>query len=278
MARGMKLPFRQRINLFEFGDQSWLSGWLRDAYLDCLNLGLKSGGQFNQLHRAYANWSAVQPGASVLDLGSGGAGPIATMVRRAKRESIPLPKIILSDLHPSPEHYQVLQSELGAEQIGYMAEPVSALAVGPGAPRLRSMCSTLHHFAPTQVQALILDAIHHADGLFIVEPLQRNLRHFLMVLLSGPLPYLLAPFFARTWSWRKFFFTTILPIAPLMVAFDGCVSVLRTYKPEELVAMIPEPRRHQFTIQTGFLPYMGCFAAYFVAIQRNPAASSDPHT
>lgn len=272
----MKLPFRQRIHLFEFGDQSWLTGWMREAYLDCLNLGLKSGGQFNQLHRVYADWAAGRPGEPVLDMGSGGAGPIATMVRRAKAEGAPLPMIILSDLHPSPKHYHELQAELGAEQIGYRAESVSAMDVGPAAPRLRSMCSTLHHFDPTQAAALIRDAVNHAEGLFIVEPLQRNLRHFLMVLLSGPLPYLLAPFFARRWSWRKFIFTTIIPLAPLMVAFDGCVSVLRTYKPEELGAMIPAFVRHQFTIQTGFLPYMGMFAAYYWAIQRTSGPTTHP--
>lgn len=271
----MKLPFRQRLHLFEFGDQSWLTGWLREAYLDCLNLGLKSGGQFNQLHRAYAEWAAGRPGEPVLDMGSGGAGPIATMLRRAKAEGVQLPKIVLSDLHPSPEHYRELQTELGADRIGFLAEPVSALAVEHSVPRLRSICSTLHHFAPPQTEALILDAVKHAEGLFIVEPLQRNLRHFLMVLFSGPLPYLLAPFFARNWSWRKFFFTTIIPLAPLMVAFDGCISALRTYKPEEVVAMMPASTREHFKVHTGYLPYMGLYAAYFIAIQRK---TTSPNT
>lgn len=263
--------FSKRFELWEFGDQPWFRGWWRETYLDCLNIGLRSGGQFRRLHRVFAAWAAQCPGASVLDLGSGGGGPIRTMLRTAERNGFALPRILLSDLFPSIEHYRELERRFGSERLSYVAEPVSALAVDRRDLRLRCICSTFHHFRPDQAAALVRDAVEHADGLFIAEPLQRDLRHVILVLLAGPLPYLLAPFTADRFGWRKLLLCTLLPIVPLLVMFDGLVSVLRTYAPEEIEAMIPPERRPDVTVTHGTLSYMGIFAAQYTCIVRRPS-------
>lgn len=266
------IPLRDRIHLFEFGDQPWLRGWWREAYLDCLNIGLRSGGQFRCLHRVFSTWAQRLPDATVLDLGSGGGGPIRTMLRAAARDGTAMPRIFLSDLFPSREHYQDLERQHGTHQLSFIPEPISALDVGRTDIRLRSICSTFHHFQPLEAAALVRDAAEHADGLFIAEPLQRNLRHFLLVLLSGPIPYLLAPFTADRFEWRKLLFCTLLPIVPLLVMFDGCVSVLRTYTTKEIEAMIPPEKRPGLDITHGTLSYMGLFAAQYTCITRRTSA------
>ena len=240
--------------------------------MDCLNIGLRSGGQFRRLHLAFSAWAARLPGAAVLDLGSGGGGPIRTMLRSAARDGTAMPLIFLSDLFPSREHYQDLERQHGKGQLSFIPEPVSALDVGRPDIRLRSICSTFHHFRPQQATALVRDAVEHADGLFIAEPLQRNLRHFLLVLLSGPIPYLLAPFTADRFEWRKLLFCTLLPIVPLLVMFDGCVSVLRTYTAKEIEAMIPPDMRPELDVSHGTLSYMGLFAAQYSCITRRTIA------
>ena len=60
---------------------------------------------------------------------------------------------------------------------------------------------------------------------------------------------MLAPFFSRNFQFRKFLFTTIIPIIPIMVAFDGAVSVLRSYTTEEIIAMMPPGSRDQFQFE-----------------------------
>lgn len=204
----------------------------------------------------------------MLDLGSGGGGPVVTMLRASLRDNTAMPRVILSDLHPSVPHYAGLQSEFGSDRLGYVEEPVSATSVQHRDIRLRSICSAFHHFTPGQAAELVADATAQADGLFIAEPLQRNLRHLLLVALSGPLPYMLAPFFADGWSWRKLLFCTILPVIPLLVMFDGCVSVLRTYSVDEVIALIPASKRNDFEIRHGVLPYMGIFGSLYVCLSR----------
>lgn len=260
--------FRRRFHLAEFGDQAWLAGWWRDAYLDCLNHGLRVGGQFRQLHHVYARWAMRNGFGPVLDLGSGGGGPIETMLEQARTDGSKLPLICLSDLHPSQKHFSELVQKFGTEQLAYQSIPVSACAPNGRGYALRSICATLHHFRPELVSQILHVALSESRSLLIVEPLQRNLRHLLLVLLSGPFAYMAAPFTARHWDWRKFLFTTILPIIPLLVMWDGLVSVLRTYTFEEISALVPPELGKDVTISKHTLPYMGFFGALCIEVTR----------
>jgi hypothetical protein len=50
----------------------------------------------------------------------------------------------------------------------------------------------------------------------------------------------LAPFFAKRFSWAKAFVTWVIPVVPLMLMFDGVVSVLRTYDRSEIISLLPD--------------------------------------
>ncbi|HVX56724.1 MAG TPA: hypothetical protein VHA37_03250, partial [Candidatus Saccharimonadales bacterium] len=58
--------------------------------------------------------------------------------------------------------------------------------------------------------------------------------------------HLIVPFFARRFAWRKLLFTTLVPIVPFFVAFDGIVSALRTYTKDEILAMLPAGWEDEF--------------------------------
>jgi hypothetical protein len=42
---------------------------------------------------------------------------------------------------------------------------------------------------------------------------------------------------ARPFRWSRLFWTYLVPVVPLMVLFDGVVSCLRVYTPDEMLAM-----------------------------------------
>jgi hypothetical protein len=263
----------RRFQLFEFGDQPWLKGWARECYLDCLNFGLRTAGQFRGILEPLLQWVGPPPHPDILDLGSGGGGPIETLLMEGAKRGVVLPRFILSDLYPSAEHYKSLVARYGEARLGFLAQPVSADRVPQGSPPLRIICSAFHHFRPELARTVVEDAVRSSDGLFIVEPLQRDWRHLLMVLLSGPLPYMGAPFVASRKSFMKFLFCLLIPVFPLMVMFDGCVSVLRTYQPDEMLDMIPRDDRKRFTAEWGVSPYFRIFGApyFFVRRRQTPA-------
>lgn len=257
----------KRRQLFEFGDQEWMRGWLREAYLDGLNLTLRIAGQYAKMHRPFSAWASAAGSPPVLDLGSGGAGPIKTIVLAAQAENVALPLIVLSDLYPSSTHYENLARRLDG-RVSHITEPVSATAVHRTEFRMRSLCSVFHHFPPAAAKQIVEDAARWSDGIFIMEPFERNVLHFVMTLLGGPFVYMLTPFLSPRFSLRKLLACLVLPIVPLMLFFDGCVSVLRVYTGKEIEEMFPPDVRQDFDFRSGRLTYMGLFQATFFCASR----------
>jgi hypothetical protein len=60
------------------------------------------------------------------------------------------------------------------------------------------------------------------------------------MILSGPFVGMLAPFFCARFSWKKLLVTTLIPIIPLMVQFDGIMSCFRSYTVDELESFLPQ--------------------------------------
>ncbi len=254
---------KKRLHLFEFGDQPWLKGWLREVYMECLHFLFKKGGHYRHMHRPFCNWVQNSRSKIVLDLASGGGSPIDTILNAIHHENNESPKVILSDLYPNLKQFESLRKWHGDEKIDYLSTPVPAHHLTNPKARLRSICSALHHFRPVDAQQIVSDALINGDGIFILEPFQRNLRHLLMLFLSGPFAGMLMPFSSRPFRWRTFFVCTLVPIVPLMIQFDGIISVLRTYTFDEILDMISPSIREQFAIESGKHPYLGfCSSTY----------------
>lgn len=75
--------------------------------------------------------------------------------------------------------------------------------------------------------------------------------HSLFLPILTFLPLMLAPLFARRFSCAKLLITTIVPVVPMLIVFDGMASALRMYRPEEILAMVPEPARHAWHWEWG---------------------------
>jgi len=103
-----------------------------------------------------------------------------------------------------------------------------------------------------------------------MEPFERNLRHVVNMLISGPWIYFLAPFFAERLPLRKLLVCTLFPIVPLMILWDGIVSVLRMDSEDELRQMIPRDRPDRFTVASGTRTFLFCCrSTYFYVCKRS---------
>lgn len=69
--------------------------------------------------------------------------------------------------------------------------------------------------------------------------------------------------FVKPFSWKRLFFTYVVPVVPLFTFVDGAVSCLRTYSPEELKKLVEEVQKEEqvdeYEWETGrerFLPFL----------------------
>ena len=59
-----------------------------------------------------------------------------------------------------------------------------------------------------------------------------------VVMLFSPILILLVTPFIKPFTWKKLFWTYLIPLIPLTGLWDGIVSYLRTYSPGELEDLI----------------------------------------
>ena len=256
-----------RIQGFEFCDQSWLKGCWREAHLDGMNFMFKLFGLHQRLHRAYGKWAREAGYAEVLDLASGGVGHIDTLLTESRKEGVTLPRITVSDLFPDRAAFERLKAAHG-ERVNFIADSVDATQPLPRAAPLLSICSAFHHLPPDVAKKLLANATANSNGIFIAEIFNRSVwSPFLS--LPNLLILMAAPFFSQRCTLKKVLISTVVPIVPMMIVFDGIISALRTYTPEEILALVPEEARREWTWASGSTRYFGIFSApYFCGYRK----------
>ncbi|MBP6742812.1 MAG: hypothetical protein KA244_08185 [Deltaproteobacteria bacterium] len=234
-----------RHHLFEFCDLAWLPTSLRSLTPTFLEAAFRITRSYTVAATPLAAALRQTADRQLLDLGSGGAGPVLTVRSLlASREGLEV-KATLSDKFPSHAALHSAQQRQPGH-IDFIRESVDATQVPADLPGFRTMFQILHHFRPDTARAILQDAVDCQRGIAIFEVTQRTPLGFLQLLLL-PFAVLFATPFVRPLPLWRLLLTYVLPLAPLMITWDGFVSTLRSYTPAELTAMtqsLTGPRYH----------------------------------
>jgi hypothetical protein len=219
----------RRLHLIELEDHDWCPAAVRDAATDYLQYGIEQ----MQPYRAIAPRlkAALQQtkSKSVLDLCSGGGGPWLGLLSQLQDESL---SVVLSDRYPNRTALARLQHE-SEGRLSFVDQPVDATDVPPHLRGFRTLFTAFHHFAPKQAEQIVADAVAAGEGIGIFEVTERRLGAALAVLLVPFVILLITPF-VRPFRWSRLFCTYLVPAVPFVGLWDGFVSCLRSYTPDEL--------------------------------------------
>ncbi|WP_339729478.1 class I SAM-dependent methyltransferase [uncultured Gimesia sp.] len=227
----------KRRHLFEFGDCQWLPSLLRDYMTDYLRFVSTKfnlfGGTLPRLTEILEHTGQTQ----IVDIASGGGGPWLSLVPELQSK-VPDLKITLTDRYPNQAGMnqvafalpQVVETDLRSID----AREIPADLVG-----LRTQFLSLHHFEPADVVSILQNAIAVNEPIAVFEAQQRDVEHLIRFGLSPLFVILLTPF-VSPFRIRRLVLTYLIPIVPVLVFWDGIVSVLRTYTVEEMLQMARE--------------------------------------
>ena len=220
-----------RIHLFEWEDQTWFPSIFRNFITDHL-----------EFHGRFLYAPAMQKLAEqlentghslVVDLCSGGGGPLARLQPELSKQRGEPVRVVLTDLFPNLEAFRAIEAKSNGD-ITYRADSVSAMDCPKDLNGFRTIFTALHHFRPEGARRILGDAMMKKEPIAAFEASERSL----LALMTIPATvfigsFLLTPFLGRT-SLSRLFFTYVIPLAPLFFAWDAIVSCLRTYSPPEL--------------------------------------------
>jgi hypothetical protein len=235
----------RRVQWFELEDLGWVPRAVRDGGTDLLDLAFDRLGFYEGVAPRLLSLLSETGATRVVDLGSGGGGGTLSMRARV-RAAQPGVEFVLSDLHPN-EAGIARVAALGDAGTRYLPEPVDALQGGGALSGVRTMSSALHHFPPEAVKALLGGIVARREPLAFFDvaasPAVRKLplplapvAMLVNMLMLGVASLALVPLL-RPVRLSRFALTYLLPLIPLLTAWDGTVSALRAYSPEELLEL-----------------------------------------
>jgi hypothetical protein len=224
-----------RVHLFELEDQEWFPGVVRDAGTAFLAFASRVSGHARALAPVLQRALSAAGERRIVDLCSGGAGPVAEIVDALAARGCEV-HATLTDFYPNAGSLARVSAR-SAGRIEWRREPVDASRVPPELAGVRTIFNALHHFRPQAVRAILTDAAAARRPIAIFEVVAREPMAIVGMLFS-PLFFALSLPFLRPFRWIWVPLTYLLPVLPLFVLWDGIVSCLRVYSADELQALV----------------------------------------
>lgn len=222
----------KRIHLFEFEDQSWFPDWIRVRMTRMLVVVHKLFGTAPHLAKLIDQSLEKSGATSIVDLCSGGGGPMIDVIDILKEEyGHEDLKLVLSDLYPDHSFAQQI-NEQNNPKLSYTTSSVDATNIDRNLKGLRTMICSLHHMRPTVAKAILQDAQEAMQPICVYEISDNSVPPTFLWWIGLPFNFIFALFvspLARPMTWQQIVFTYLIPIIPICFAWDGTVSNTRTY-------------------------------------------------
>ncbi len=225
----------RRLDISEIHESAWFPQRLRDLVTDSLQFVLNGIRFYEPISDRLSAAVNSARANHVIDLCSGGAGPwlwLYSVLRAGARRDL---QIVLTDKYPNLAAFEnARRVSMGA--ISYSAEPVEAAHIPAQLSGFRTLFSSLHHFSPEEIVAMLQDAANQRQGFGAFEGAQRRAKTVAGIVLM-PIGAVIAAPFVRPFRISRIFWSWILPVIPLVLWVDGILSCLRAYSPAEMVAL-----------------------------------------
>lgn len=225
-----------RIHFFELEDQAWFPKPIRNGITDFLQFAVSVSDLYKPFAARLGRALSAGRVERIVDLCAGAGGPWLELKEHVEEIRNGSVSVCLTDLYPNHTAFERLETSWSGT-FHSVSEPVSAIDVPANLVGLRTLFSSFHHFQPEEAIQILGDAVSKRQSIAIAESTQRHPLLITYMFLT-PALVLLSSVFQKPFRWSRLFWTYVIPVVPLAVLFDGVVSCLRTYTPEELMALV----------------------------------------
>jgi hypothetical protein len=222
----------RRVTLSEIHEQPWFPKKLRDDVTDTLQFIFNFVGMYRPIVPRLGAALHSAESQRVIDLCSGGGGPWIWLRAALANSDSARCEVLLTDRFPNLPAFERAERASGGT-IHFLAEPVDAQAIPASLRGFRTIFSSIHHFSPIEVAAILRNTVERGEGIGFFEAAKRRTLTALSAFLMPIGALCLVPFM-RPFRFARLFWTYLLPVIPFVLLFDGVLSCLRAYSPDEL--------------------------------------------
>ncbi len=223
-----------RIHAPEIEDEAWCPTVLRDGLTTFLQVSAEKLALYDPATPTVAALLKAHDAERVVDLCSGGGGPVLRLCQRLQSEHGLLVGATLTDLYPNVDAFARAEARSAGTVVGHRT-PTDASDVPDGLVGVRTIFNGFHHFRPDLARRIVEDAARKGQPFVSVEIVERRFLTVATIMGVPLLALLLTPFSSPTVA--RLALTYLVPIIPAAILWDGMMSCLRGYSVDELVAL-----------------------------------------
>jgi hypothetical protein len=173
----------------------------------------------------------------IVDVCSGAGGALPSMMDGlARRIGKPL-TATLTDLYPNVSAFRRIEAQSYGAVRGHRRS-VSAFDVPAELGSFETVSAAFHHFMPEDAKRILADVAAKRRTVVVIEPFRRaDLR---LVAFGAFVRGIIHTPFVGPMTLARVLWTYPLPISATVFAWDGAVSCLRAYEPEEMLLLARE--------------------------------------
>lgn len=227
-----------RFHLFEFEDLAWFPDWIRQMMTMYIRAFHRVLGTEKVIAPLLARAVAAASQREIVDLCSGGGGPMPDVMRRLQADHGIAVKTTLTDLYPNQTAIAAVKAE-DNPLLSYHPQSVDAGNVPSTLAGARTMICSFHHMPAPVAQRILNDAFAQRRPFLLFEVSDNEAPQLLwwLAIPFNIFTVLLFTPFIRPLTWQQIVFTYVIPILPVLIAWDGSVSNVRTYRVKDLEKM-----------------------------------------
>ncbi len=225
----------KRKHLFEFEDQAWFPTVFRNLMTDYLGHVVALFDMHKPVVPLLSRLIESTGNTRIIDLASGGGGPWVKLAPALQSQHQQL-EVVMTDRYPNLRALERVRAE-NPDIFEVRKESVDARDVPEELNGIRTQFLSLHHFQEHDASRIFENAIKGNHPIAVFEFQQRTLSNAVQFALS-PIFVLILTLMIRPITLSRILFTYLIPIVPIAIGWDGVVSVLRTYTPEELDSIV----------------------------------------
>lgn len=239
-----------RDYLFEFEDLAWFPNTIRESMTDYLRYLITKVDFYRPIVPLIIEGMTRSHANQVIDLCSGGGGAIEQIHNDLKQLSDAKIKIILTDKFPNTSAYEFLKAKTKGA-ISFLDTSVDAADVPSTLKGFRTIFSGFHHFDKSMAKAVLKNAVDTKSGIGIFDGGNKNILAIVAILVVHPIVFFFFTPFFKPFRFSRLLFTYVIPIIPFCTIWDGIVSIIRLYKPDELLQIANEVEPDTYHLSSG---------------------------
>lgn len=234
----------KRLELFEFEDYEWLPGVIRSGITNLLIVLHRLAGTPEVIAELIKEIKLKHDFTQIIDMGSGSGGAMFNVIKKLNSlEENQQVELILSDYHPNATIVEKTNRQ-NIPNVRYYENSLDATNISEAPEGLKTMIASFHHMPPDKAKRILQSAEKNKQPILIYEIAKNNVPTLLWwILLPISLLILIVmsmamTLFVRPLSISQLLFTFVIPIIPIIYAWDGQASLMRTYTFDDIKSLI----------------------------------------